>query len=665
MRRGAWLHLALAGALVALGLVLAWPRPRSPQLPQITWATLLAPLGPGAPVGSGFVLGAPRRGREGDLEIVATRETGGASVEVHVVARGQWGGTLETASFGVAYELPRSTAPSDDCLAVTRTVWAALRRNDPGGLVPGEVALGAGAGPQTDPPLVRLGGLRGALVAAALALGTALLATAPRGGLLSAVWLLGLGLLLRAPRLGLPFRLDQDVQRMFTGHLPLRAILTGQGLDDRHPPLYFLVLHVAQWAGQSEAVGRAPAVLAGALVGPAILRTAWVSARARGPAVAVAALVATVSPELVLRSREVSEIPLFALVALGACASYAAAIARPSRRPLTAVAASAALALYTYYLAPLVLAGSVALGWLGRRTTRRAVRAAALGAALGAPALLLELRIFAHDEGARQAARAHPALAWGEHGALDMARQLGQTALETLGAPLLTIVAAVALAAIACRHVPALVPLGALAATFGGVALVAPVARVQAYYLTAVLPLALLAIAVGLPRSGVAAWVSAAVVAVAGLGAALARAPGALAMYVRAPDEIMSDVARVVDGRPERRILLTVDYDTTLLAYDLARRHAIPMDWARMHHEGSEVRLEGLPQVLEPLVRVHTPGEDPEGRALARLDAVTAREDVLVVARKGLGLVALDARLSRCASLLDGEAAQLVLCARR
>ena len=55
------------------------------------------------------------------------------------------------------------------------------------------------------------------------------------------------------------------------------------------------------------------------------------------------------------RSREVSEIPLFALFAIASTVSLVVASERPSRAASATVAASHALALFTYYLAPLLV----------------------------------------------------------------------------------------------------------------------------------------------------------------------------------------------------------------------------------------------------------------------------------------------------------------------
>jgi len=55
-----------------------------------------------------------------------------------------------------------------------------------------------------------------------------------------------------------PFVHDQDVQRIFTARLPLLEMLSFVSRTERHPPLYFLVLHVVEYFSQSEAAVRLP-----------------------------------------------------------------------------------------------------------------------------------------------------------------------------------------------------------------------------------------------------------------------------------------------------------------------------------------------------------------------------------------------------------------------
>jgi hypothetical protein len=665
LRFGPPWRIGLACIVCALIALLVWPG-RANQQPSRTVADLIAPLAVGRPIARGYVLEGIRRGSERDLVLMAQLPGSGSRIEMHVVNRGQWTDVPETASFGIAYEAPRSSAPAADCLAATHALEAAVRANDPGGLAPIDaVALEPGAPP---PPwmaraVARVSGAPRMTIGFGLVLVTWLLASLPRGRVWAAAWLAALGLLLRLPELGLPFDRDQDVQRLFTGHLPIIEILTGAGLRDRHPPLYFLVLHVAEIFGQSEAVARAPAAIAGALVGPAVLYGAWIARRRAGVGAALAALAVTLSVELVRRSRECSDMPLFALFALATSATLVRASIEPSRRWRAAVVASHALALWTYYLAPLVLAGNLAAAWLVGLRSRPALRAVAFGALLGAPALALEAAIFARDSSARAAADTNPMLAWGKHGAVEMGLALWRQTVGALGAPLLAVAAVVGLVALVRGRAAVLVPLSALAATFAGIALIAPFARVQVYYIDTVLPLVALAVATGLPVRRGATACAAGMSLVVALGV-VPRLQDAYDLYLPSREAVMPALAETVARQPERRVLVTADYDTTILAYYLARRQGVPMDWEGMDSSERGIRLRGLEQELVPLVRVHSPGDDPDGAAVARLDEATRGGSVLVLSRQGLGLTRLDARLATCDVLLKGARERLLRCSR-
>jgi hypothetical protein len=86
------------------------------------------------------------------------------------------------------------------------------------------------------------------------------------------------------------------------------------------------------------------------------------------------------------------------------------------------------------------------------------------------------------------------------------------------------------------------------------------------------------------------------------------------------------------------------------------------MDWDRMDSNDQRIRLRGIEQELVPLVRVHSPGPDPDGWALARLNEATRSGPVLVVAREGLGLTQLDERLAGCDLVTEGPPERLLIC---
>lgn len=641
--------LRAAGALLALAVAvaLAWPLP--PGAGARTFGDLLAPIAVGRAVARGYVLQPLRRGEEHDVVLVA--EKGASTVELHVLPRGSWSDVRMTPSFDVGYETERSTASHDDCEAVAEAVKRALAAHDPGGLPAVDaIPLVAGAPPPTAMRVLdRVTGVRGAAIGVALVGGVGLAASLPWGAAWAALVLAALGLALRLPALGVPFVHDQDVQRLFTGHLPLGRILTGAGLVDRHPPLYFVVLHFTQWFGQGEAVVRLPAVVSGALVGPAIIWAAQVLRRPVIPA-AIAGLAATCSAELVLRSREVSEIPLFGLLAVAMSVSLLAFAEAPSRRRGVAVAVSHGLALWTYYLAPLYMLGEIAALALLGRVERRALRWIGAGVVAGAPAIALGIATIFRDSAARRVAGAHPHLAWGSHRPLEMARHVADVALGAVGVPLALLVALVVVVAVVRRDAIAITPIAAFVVTFLGIALVAPFARAQPYYIVAVLPAAFLAVGLGADKLWSGALLAAVVAVFAVPRTVLARDD-----YVASADAFMPAFARSIAARPERRVVTVAHYDATLLAYYLARERGVPVDWARLDAAG---------KALIPLSYSHALGAHPGEAALRHLDALLASGPLLVVEREAFRLPEVSERLRACTRLDASGSGRLYACRR-
>ncbi|UQA59091.1 glycosyltransferase family 39 protein [Polyangium aurulentum] len=653
----------LAALLLLAAALLVRPAPAPPA--TVTWETLLAPLAPGLPVVRGYVLSPPRRGEEHDVVLTARREGSPAGrIELHIVDRGRWRGIRETKSFGVAYEEPRSHAPAEDLEAVTEALTQALAKNDAG--LPSVDAIPLAAEPP--PPFLaralgRVEGPRGALIAALVATGIALLASLRRGALLAAIALLALGLALRLPHLDVPFVRDQDVQRLFTGALPLGEILTGKGLLDRHPPLWFVVLHAVLPLGPSEAVARLPAAIAGALVGPAIVAAAW-SVRGRaGPVAALAGLAVTLSPALVARSREVSEIPLFSLLSIAICALVLRASEAPSRRTRVALAASVALALWTYYLGPLVLLGAALPLLALRRLGRDAIAGLAWGTALGAPALVLGARTMLRDHGARTTAARFPELAWGERTPGATLVELAREATVALGPALLAFALVGAVFALVRRRDPApLVPAAAALATALGIALVSPFARVQPYYLTAVAPLFPLAIALlPAPSAPRAEALTAAACAAAIALLAVGEMPGARLAYLPDADAFMPRFAAALVARPERRIAVVAHYDATLLAYYLARASGTPVGWPQVDTSG-DFAIEGSSFRILPLARAHHLDANAGEAALQILRDAMREGPIAVIERDAMLLAPVHEELSRCEGVLEAPSARLVVC---
>lgn len=648
-------HSLLLGSLaLALAAWLLWPQPVSSTAP--TWQALIHPLAPGAELVPGFALAPPKLGFESD--VVFTAESANQQkIQIHVLRRGQWSTEVTTPSFDVAYEAPRSSAPAEVSAAATKKLADALRLHDPGGLLPTEVLLQVATPTLLERSLGQLGSTRGLIAASAAVLGLAALAQAAPWLAVAAVF--ALGLLLRGTLLGLPFALDQDIQRAFTGHLPLYDILLGRGLQDRHPPLYFVVLHVAQWFGQSEWVLRAPAALAGAALGPLLYLFARTPAERRSPVLLLASLSLALSPALIQSSREVSEIPLFTLLLLLALASVKSG---PSGRAATLLLVTAhALLFWTYYLAPLVVAAEcAALYWCGRPVRWRAL---GLGVLLGSPAILLALGTFWRDRPARLAAAQAPGLAWGEHGASSMARELFDVASRAFG-PVALLVAFV-LGAWALRSRQRVAGSAWLMASsvWLGLVLLEPWARVQPYYLTTVTPLLLL-VFVGFEAPGTARWFPAAL-ALSLLGNLLFVTRPALVASGRLwrpdADAMGPAMAAILAKERGARAVTVMHYDTTTLAYYVGRLSGRELDWDDVRLVPGQVSRLPFELELVPLMFAHAAGASEQASA-AELRRLRARGPLLVLDRPNLALPRIRAELADCSPVLETTSARLVRC---
>lgn len=658
-------RLFVALAACAAILALAWP----PQVTRaVSWEDLLSPYAQGQALPGGYYLLPPRRGGEHDVVLVARRNPASdraeARVQIHILERGRWHGVRESRSFGIAYETPQSPAPEADREAVTEAVAAAVRARDTGFESADIVPIRA----EPPPPwlsrsLRSLSGLRGATVAVAWLALLWTLSAGRFGPWLVAALLGAAGAALRFAFLGLPFVRDQDVQRVLTGHGSWSDIAFGMGLSDRHPPLYFAVLHVVQHFGQAESVVRAPAALAGTLAGPAIIVVSWLLRRTVHATTLAVAFAVTISPALVASAREVSEIPLFALVLVAALAATAPPYAAVPRWRSALVGTSHATLLWLYYIAPLALAGMWIPRLLGRRPDRRIVRAAVAGLLGGLPALALLAVTLVRDYGARRVADDFPALAWGSRSPVSMLRELGSITSETFGVPQLlawTLVVAIALYKTRDREVGAAI--GALLMTALGLVLLTPIARLQPYYLLAVLPLLPLAAALG-RESGDRALDRirhGAVVASAAWFFA-AQAPSLASAYLTPTEAFMPRFADAIAVRPERTIVTIAHYDATLLHYYLCRRAGQAADWAAIGPDGTFATEPGG-KVVVPLVMAHSLQSTAGRNAAQRLREMLAERDVLVVDRTSFQLPELASMLAGCAVLDDAPSARLLSC---
>lgn len=315
-----------------------------------------------------------------------------------------------------------------------------------------------------------------------------------------AALLLGMAAL-RLPELDAPFTFDALTQRLFFGSLDLQDIIAHRYADQRHPQLYYLILHGFLRFGHDEAVARLPALL----FSLAAAATLFVLAR---PALgAVGALCATallgLNVSFLTFSREVGDLTLFSFLTLLSTVLLLRAYERPTRRAAIAFAVAEAAMLYAYYLAPLVVGAHLLMLLVRGRSERRRPLWLGLGAAVlaGVPALSDLAELALADRGMREVARAFPRHVWGERSILELWAQLGAhlaPSLELL--VLITVLGGLGVCRLARRPWrdprTLVVSLIVVSATLI-VGLAVPLVRLKPYYLLFVLPFLLVLVVAG------------------------------------------------------------------------------------------------------------------------------------------------------------------------
>lgn len=320
-----------------------------------------------------------------------------------------------------------------------------------------------------------------------------------------------------------PFDADASTQRIYFATLDLPSIAAHRYDDARHPPLLFLLLHVAFWlGGMSEGVARLPAVIASVLTAVATFAFARPLMGAARSLLA-AALLASSVPFLV-HGRDVNDVTLFMFLAMLSSHLLLRAIERPAVATVVALAAAEVAMFYAYYLAVLVAGVHVVVALAHGRS--RAHGALWLGFAglvvLVAPILRELLALVIADASMRDVSAAYPTHLWGDvpvrafvTGVASLLAPSPATAVVGAG------LALVGLVRLAALRNPAATLLALLVITTGVAAAVSVgEVRMKPYYFLYIQPfLAVLAVAGALGVEGESSgpgWRAAAV----GLGAA-------------------------------------------------------------------------------------------------------------------------------------------------
>jgi|GEM_PF-2406031 len=314
---------------------------------------------------------------------------------------------------------------------------------------------------------------------------------------------------LRFWQLDVAFDADYMTQRIFFASLDLDDILAHRYEDQRHPQLYYLILHFFLYLGHGEWIARLPAVLFS--LGSAVALFALARPYLGGVRSLAAVLLLMLSASYLLHSRDVTDITLFTMLALIACHLFLRCLKEPKFRLLVLLAAVETAMFYTYYMAVLVAGAQLAVMLVHARSRRHLKLWLALGAAtlLAVPAFCDFATLVVADMGARHISRQFPAHMWGEQAGGRLLAELAYLLVPaTLFGGLMPILAILGGFRWARRHWKRpefllLAILVVVSLTVIGLAVV--LVRLKPYYLLFLLPVFLMLVVVGcldLPGSG-------------------------------------------------------------------------------------------------------------------------------------------------------------------
>ena len=443
-----------------------------------------------------------------------------------------------------------------------------------------------------------------------------------------------------------PFDVDAMTQRIFYSSLDLGDVLLHRYPDQRHPPLFYAIVHCFLWLGHGEAIARAPALLfslASAVALFLLARRALGSYRALW-----ATLLLALNMAFVVHGRDVSNVTLFTCLALTSSYLLLRVLDDPTPRRALAFGLCEAAMLYAYYLAPLIVMAHALALVLARRPTKRAWLSIAGAAVVATPVLYKLFWLVSDDSGMRDLAGKYPGHHWGDisSGALlsELSSIVAPGSIDagsidpgsiTGGAAVLLVMLLAAVAGLFRIEDRALAWLTALiiAIAVPAIAVAVVLVRIKPYYLLFTLPFLLLLVVAGMLGSkkrppanerlssigvGVLGFI------VAAYGLAIERPPPPHRDFRALGDAIKShEGTRVVvaDPNPLHTMLLYYAFDDPLPMYRSCR---LDVPTAGTHCRRGDDRLVTLTSLPEM-------DEGWEQRAVELLDRVQRATPTWVV----------------------------------
>ena len=307
---------------------------------------------------------------------------------------------------------------------------------------------------------------------------------------------------LRLLHLNLPFDGDYMTQRVFFGSMDIGDILLHRYSDQRHPQLFYLILHFFLYLGHREWLVRLPAVLFSltALVSLFVLARRFVG----NSGGLLSVLLLGISFPFLHHSCDVSDITLFVTLVLLSCHLLLNYVEKPVPARLLLFAVVETCMFYTYHFAVLVLAAQVMTMLLHARSRpwRSLWLALAASMVLALPAFSDLLTVILSDIQTRQLAHLFPHHIWGENSPWKFLQQFASLLIpaDMLGRPLLvaaSLVGVVRFARVAWRRPGFTLLMALLGVSLVVVALSVVLVRIMPYYLLFLLPLFLFLLVFG------------------------------------------------------------------------------------------------------------------------------------------------------------------------